>query len=216
MTADLAVTCERFEAEAADLALGHVGEPARARLLEHATTCPACQQLLVDLSTVCDRLLDLAPSIEPPVGFEARAVARMAPRPRPRLPVVAAAAAVALLLVVAGIAIGRASDGDSTQVTAGEIVTDDGTRIGTAELERADTSRVVLTMDGPSSWDGTWTCELQVGGRWVEVGQWTADEVTNHVWAAGIDESLAEAGRMRILGASGKVIATADLRRASS
>ena len=207
--------CEAFEADAAELALGHIGEPHRAGLLDHAAGCPRCRELLADLATICDRMLDLAPEIEPPAGFEARALARMAPpaSARSRLPRLAtAAAALAVLLLVAGVVIGRATDEDApTSVASGTIVGDDGGRIGTAELERGDPSRIVLTMDGPSDWPGVWTCEVETGGGWVEVGRWRADEVTNHVWAAGIDPALDQTTRMRILSDSGKVIATAVL-----
>ena len=219
----MSMTCEAFEAEAAELALGHIGEPQRAGLLDHAARCPRCRELLADLATVCDRMLDLAPEIEPPAGFEARALARMTPpaspesRSRLTLGRVAAAAAVALLLLVAGVAVGRISEeggsGRGGSVATGAIIGNDGDRIGTAALRRGDPSRIVLTMDGPADWPGTWTCEVEAGGRWVEVGSWTADEVTNHVWAAGIDRSLDEITRMRILGRSGAVIGTAVLEQ---
>ena len=221
MTAAHDVTCDVFDDEASDLALGHVTGPRRAALLDHAAACARCDEVLADLAAVCDRMLHLAPEVEPPVGFEARAVARMGVRRRrPRTLRLAVAVAAAVVLLLAGVAIGVAADGDrgegdSDLVAGGPILTAEGKTIGTAELqrgERGEAARVVLTMDGPSSWKGTWTCELEVDGRWVEVGAWTADEVTNHVWAAGVNPALAGATRMRILGGSGSVIATTDFR----
>lgn len=211
------MTCDRFGDEAADLALGHVAEPRRGELLDHAATCAPCGELLADLSTIGDRLLHLAPEVDPPVGFEAGAVARMgAPVERPRsggrLPLAPALAAAAVVVaLLAGIAIGRGEIRAAGGDTVAPVVTREGERIGTVELH-PEASRLILTMDGDSNWDGTWTCVVQDGsGKWVEVGSWTADDVTNHVWAAGLEPSLRSARAMRILGDSGAVIASADL-----
>ena len=211
------MTCEEFGEHVGDLALGQVAEPERGALLGHAAACAACGALLADLSAVGDRLLHLAPDADPAVGFEARAVAAMVAAPAGRgrrrgaawLPA-AAVAAVALVvgLLVGGLVFG--GDGADAGVVAAPIVMDDGERIGTAELDAA-APRIVLTMDGPSTWEGTWTCEVRVaGGEWTAVGTWTADDVTNHVWAAGLDDELAGAEAMRILGDGGGVVGVAS------
>lgn len=207
-------TCAQFGEEAADLALGHVSEPRRGELLAHAGGCSPCGGLLADLSSVGDRLLELVPEVDPPVGFEARAVAGMipvvpSPRPRRTLALAVAAAAAAVVLLLAGVAIGRRSAGGD--LARGTIVNRSGERLGTVELDRS-ADRLILTMDGASDWDGTWTCELADDGRWVAVGTWTADEVTNHVWAAGVDPALGDATAMRITAGGTTVIATAMLQ----
>jgi len=71
------ISCDQFDEQAEDLALGHIDEPQRSQLLAHASTCPPCQSLLEGLGTVADRLLLLAPQLEPPAGFESRALARV-------------------------------------------------------------------------------------------------------------------------------------------
>jgi hypothetical protein len=162
------VTCERFEEQAAELALGQLDHPDRAELLDHAAGCVRCGQLLGDLSTVCDRMLHFAPQIEPPTGFEAKAVAAMGgggeavgPSRRRVVGAVAVVAVAAVVLLLVGVVVGRATDpsgSSDAEVAAGRIVSFEGSLMGTAELEQGPVDRIVLTLEGDPSWDGVWTC----------------------------------------------------------
>jgi len=98
------VTCAELEALAAELALGTVSGAERAGALDHLAGCPSCRQLVEELAGVADRMLLLAPVIEPPPGFESKVLAGMgvAParelrRPARRRRVLAGVAAVALV-----------------------------------------------------------------------------------------------------------------------
>ena len=210
-----ALSCDDFDREVTDLALGHSNEPRRSELLDHAATCPRCDQRFADLVTIGDRMLELAAEFDPPPGFEARTVARMAPtNPRRSLHrlVLAGTAAVLVAVIALWSALGDGPpDGGRHESVAAPILSSDGDRLGTAEIDGTVAPRLIVTIDGPSHWYGTWTCEVRTDGTWVEVGRWKADEVTNGVWAAGLPPPLAEPSAMRILGDSGAVIATADL-----
>jgi hypothetical protein len=70
--------CDEFEEQVLELALGGVDEPRRAELARHAAACPICHRKLEDLSWLGERLLLLAPEIEPPAGFESRVLDRLA------------------------------------------------------------------------------------------------------------------------------------------
>lgn len=76
--------CRTVRDLAAELALGIVDGEQRARALEHLAECGECRARLEQLSTVADELNLLAPSAEPPPGFESRTVEAMRP-PAPRL-----------------------------------------------------------------------------------------------------------------------------------
>lgn len=213
------VTCADLLDAVPDLIVNAVPEPRRATLLAHAHSCVRCSTELADAVKVSDALLDVAPTVEPPDGFETRAAARMGGHPRQIAPrwwsrralVTAAAAVVAVVMmsVASMAALERRSDHATTRVTA-PVVSEAGDDLGSVDLERLDgASRIVITMSDVD-WDGTWTCQLQApDGAWVDIGTWTADDVTGGVWAAGVPDGLAGATKMRILGSSGSVIAGA-------
>ncbi|MEX2546950.1 MAG: hypothetical protein WD830_04080 [Chloroflexota bacterium] len=212
------LSCEDFGRDAVEVALGHLGEPRRSELTAHAATCTTCERHLAELVAITDRMLELAPEIEPPAGFEARALAGMAPPGRAsagarRRPVVAFAGAAVLLIALMALALVLSGTGgdEAPEWRAAPIVSRRGDEIGAVELFGADPHRLVVTMEGPADWTGVWTCQVRVGGRWVDVASYTADDVTNGVWAAGLRPPAAEATGMRILGSSGAVIATAEL-----
>src|SRR5438034_844853 len=81
------VTCQEAREHLAELALGVADGEQRARTLDHVDGCPECRHELERLSVVGDRLLELAPEVEPPIGFELRVLESISPRParRPRL-----------------------------------------------------------------------------------------------------------------------------------
>lgn len=209
MTDHLRSDCERFDAHAVDLALGHVHEPLRAELVAHAATCSSCRTSLDELVSVTDHLLLLAPEVEPPAGFEARVLARLderaSPAPAPRrhwLLLAAAAIVIVASAVVVGGLIGRE---DAPAQAA--IVTESGAEVGTVSLVSEPTPHVLVTIDLPRPGPGVRTCELQAAdGTWHEVGSWEAADIYTGVWAVGIDDSLLEATAMRIT-SEGDVVA---------
>jgi hypothetical protein len=104
------MSCDQTRDVAAELALGIADGEQRASALRHLADCADCRRLVEELSAVGDELLLLAPDIDPPAGFESRALARIAPAPRPRrrrraffgAVAMAAAAAAAAVFITLG------------------------------------------------------------------------------------------------------------------
>ena len=99
--------CDGYANDLAELALGVLTGRARAQALSHVESCPRCAEELEQLSRVADTVVQAAPELEPPMGFEVRLFERMGvadvlPRRRLRpsfwVPAVVAAAAAAVVL----------------------------------------------------------------------------------------------------------------------
>ncbi len=209
----LGPACQTFDESAEDLALGMVDEPRRSELLDHAATCARCRATLDGLGSVVDRLLLVAPEIEPPAGFESRVLARLDLADGPtvrRTPWWAVAAAVVLLLAggfVAARLIGGASD---RATDTAQIVSSAGAHVGDVHLVATPVPHVLVTIDAPRPNPGVRHCELQrADGTWVEVGTWEVSDLTGGVWAVGIDAALLDTPAMRITDDAGTVLATA-------
>lgn len=202
------MTCDAFDDAVTDLALGHLSEPERSALLAHASTCARCAAELADLVAVTDGLLELAPEVEPPVGFEQRVVAPVASagqRRRRRSPWLVAAAAAAVVAVY----LPGALRGDGALERDAAVLTTAGEPAGTMTL---DDDSLVLVLDSRADWPGTWSCEVRTDGGWVEVGTWTAADVVDHTWRVEVDADVARsASAMRVLSSRGDVLYTAAL-----
>ena len=201
------MTCDAFDAAVEELALGHLGEPERSALLAHARGCTRCAAELADVVAVTDQLLELAPEVEPPVGFEQRVLdnrpAVPARRRRAR-PVLLAGAGIAAAAILAVIVLDPADTARSATV-----LTAAGDPAGTMTL---DGPTLVLVLDGEARWPGTWSCEVRTGDGWVEVGTWTASDVVDHTWAVTVDDDVtSEATAMRVRSGRGDVLYTAAL-----
>lgn len=219
--------CVRFHEHADELALGGPDGRLRHELLEHAAACTSCQTHLTELSLVTDRLLLLAPDMEPPPGFEGRVLDRLATargdgpdalrqRRRAHRVRLLAAAAVLVVAALAGLAVGRVSarrTPDVRAVRSGQITRlADGSVAGTIRLVDLPRPMALVTIDSPRPFGGSVTCAL-VGPDWtsVTVGSWTYDGVEHGAWAVGIDPALLKSVRMNVLDANGSVVATATL-----
>lgn len=210
--------CEHFDEHADALALGQVDEPLRSQLLAHSADCPRCHSLLDGLATVIDRLLLVAPHVEPPAGFEGRALGRIGvaatARRRTRrsrwllAPAVAVAVAVAL---VAGVM--RLAD-DERGARETPIVAATGAVVGSVRLVAEPEPHVLVTVDSPRPDPGVRHCELRrPGGTWAEVGTWEVADLAAGVWAVGIPPELLTATAMRVTLDDGTVVATAAFSR---
>jgi hypothetical protein len=133
---------------APELALENLPGDERAAAIAHTEGCASCQELVTSLSAVTDRLLELAPTIEPDAGFESRVMAALAPpvvaRRRPmwtRLATMAAAACLVVALTIA--ALGRS---EPTAFAAADMRTATGDVVGQAFVRRASPTTVVLSL----------------------------------------------------------------------
>ncbi len=69
--------CAEFADAAAELALGVLTGRERARALAHLDRCEACRENVRELTVTAEELVGLLPAIEPPAGFETRAMERL-------------------------------------------------------------------------------------------------------------------------------------------
>ena len=95
----------------------------RVRVLAHVESCPRCAEELEQLSRAADAVVQVAPEVEPPMGFEVRLFERMGVadvrrrrRVRPsRWTVGALAAAAAVAALAVGLSLGLSSSPSPTQ-----------------------------------------------------------------------------------------------------
>ncbi|HEY8525836.1 MAG TPA: zf-HC2 domain-containing protein [Acidimicrobiales bacterium] len=71
-------TCDQMRELAPDLALGLLTGAERAAALDHLEGCAACRAEVASLTDVGEAVLALAPEVEPPPGFTARVLDRIA------------------------------------------------------------------------------------------------------------------------------------------
>jgi Putative zinc-finger len=99
--------CAQVEELAPDLALGLLDGAERASVLAHVDRCASCRAEVASLTEVGDHLLQLAPEVPPPPGFESRVLTQLAPeqrqRRRHRLARRTLLAVAATVLVLAGV-----------------------------------------------------------------------------------------------------------------
>jgi hypothetical protein len=177
--------CERVRELAPELALGVLAGAERAAAVVHLADCPECRDEVARLADAADALLLIAPEREPPSGFETRvldAMARTRARPR-RLRRVLAAAAVVVALV-GGVAVGRATSGESGEHLEAASLQDGGGRpIGEVFLYGGEPTWLFVRFEGVPHGDA-YELEVDVAGRgtvrrpapWLEggAGSWGA------------------------------------------
>ena len=74
--------CEQVRELAPELALDIAEGEERDAALRHLDGCGGCRQVVSELSSVGDELLQLAPAQDPPAGFDSRVLARVTEPPR--------------------------------------------------------------------------------------------------------------------------------------
>jgi hypothetical protein len=148
-----AMDCDDVAAVVPELALGVLPGDERAAALAHLDHCLACQQLVAVTTGVTDRLVAaLAPTVEPPLGFERRVIGALrdtsapatAPRRHRRVGVLAAAAAcLAALTLLIGVP--RAA---APSVVAAEMRTPAGALVGEVHLRAGAPAVLSMTLPG--------------------------------------------------------------------
>ena len=217
--------CEEYGDDLAELALGVLTGRERARVLSHVESCPRCAEELEVLSRTADSVLQAAPEVEPPLGFEVRLFERMgvtAPPPRRRrfhrsrwVPAVVGVAAAALALGI-GLSV---SSSPAPNVTAQPKGSHD---VVTAALVANDkTVGHVVAVGGAKPWmsmmlddadvHGTVHCIVVTeDGRTYTVGTFQAREGYG-AWTAPLHVDPATLRTAEVVSPSGTVVAAATL-----
>jgi hypothetical protein len=217
--------CEQYGDELAELALGVLTGRDRARVLSHVESCPRCAEELEVLSRAADSVVQAAPEMEPPLGFEVRLFERMGltdvtPRRRRLRPSrwVPAVVGVAAAALAVGLGLSLTSSPTPT-VTAQPQGTH---RVVTAALvEHGATVGHVMAVGGAKPWISMMMADSSAHGR-VNCVVVTDDGVTHRVgsfvankgygaWISPLPVNPDQLRSAEVVSPSGTVIATATL-----
>jgi hypothetical protein len=206
--------CTNVRPQLPELALGTLTGEERARTLEHVATCPACRQELAWLSDVGDELLRLAPTAQPPVGFETRALERLLGGGRGvgawrrRWLAVAAAALVAAILGGSAVYLAGSDDRAVADAYRDTLAIADGEYFAARALRDDAGGQVghVFGYQGSPSWifcvvragrgGGSYAIEVTVkGGKTWTAGEMEVSEGREATWAHALDVDLHDVER---------------------
>jgi len=219
---ELPPQCAAIADDLTELALGTLSGPRRSEVLEHVGSCQRCRTELDQLAMVVESVQQLAPRVQPPLGFESRVVEKMqaiaTPRPRRRRRVTvlsAVAAAVALLAFGLGTLIAPEA-GDRQESARSEVVRADfmaGAEVmGDLFVSNGSPGWVVVTIhDENQHLRGTVTCNVMLAGGQVEtVGVF---QVTGEygAWSAPLPMAAGEVRSAQLIASNGTVVASAQL-----
>ena len=224
--------CEQVRDLAPELALGIAEGGERDGALRHLSGCGECRQLVSELSSVGDELLQLAPAHDPPAGFESRVLARIVePRPRPRRqPLVrrwqwVATAAAALILAVAlggGSAL-MATAGDRRVAASYQAVLSQGQgsffaaaplqgargRVGSVFGYQGQPSWVMVTLRPPVQEQGRYRVQVVTrDGRYLPLGEAVLGGARS-TWGGQLPVDLSAVHELRFVGSDGQTALTA-------
>jgi hypothetical protein len=220
--------CEAYEDDLSELALGVLTGRERVRALSHVETCPRCAEELEQLSRTADAVVQVAPEVEPPMGFEVRLFERMGvadvPKRRhrrrpPRWVPATLAAAAAVIALAVGLTLALASPSPPPQTAAGTARHHDV--VVASLLENGDIVGHVVMHGGAQPWMSMMLADSGVRGT-VDCVVVTNDGVRNWVgsftarngygaWLAPLHVNPKDVRTAEVVSPSGTVIATASL-----
>lgn len=216
------MTCGEFREMSVELALGVADAHDGAAAFAHLEHCRACRQEIGQLSDLADGLAALAPSVEPPAGFESRVLANLSSIERPtplRRPAVRRGpvwltAAAALIVVVGGIGWVLGNQGHPGHPATGRVLvstlTGDDRPVGQVVIDRGPAPWMSMAIGLPSG-RATVRCQLlTVSGGTETVGTFAIWNGYGY-WAAPIPPSSSPIDGAQVVDMHGRVLATASL-----
>ena len=215
--------CGSVQGELPELALGTLSGRERAEVLGHVGTCPRCSSELQRLSAVSDMLLLLAPTAEPPVGFELRLADRLrggglpqgSTRRRRRVGALCAAGvATGVLGFGLGAFLSPGTSHSQTQSASGRVTTANliayGRSLGIVTISPGRPAWMFVTVNDVA-WTGTLRCTVTLAGGKVDtVGNFRLSGGYG-AWGAALAASSGQVRTVRLIASDGVILATARL-----
>jgi hypothetical protein len=201
------LNCTQVEESATEYALG-ILPPDEARAVSaHILACPRCRADVEEIRDLGDRLLDLVPDAEAPLGLDDRIMARVSRKPGRRIWMAAGAAVAAAAAAVGIIATSGGSPHPTPVQLAGTLV-ENGHAVGRVYVGGRP-SWVDMDVSGLGV-SGTVTCQLVSGnGTVATVGHFQLVDGSGS-WGAP-DANVAQVTTARLLGPDGRIVAQAVL-----
>ena len=236
MTAELG--CEQVRDLAPELALGIAEGEERDVALRHLSGCSGCRQLVSELSSVGDELLQLAPAHDPPAGFESRVLAEVTKPPRRRSIqplarrwqwLATAAAAVVLAAALGGGSVLLATASDRRLAASYQAVLSQGQgayflaaplqgtggRVGTVFGYQGQPSWVMVTLQPPIQEEGRFEVQAVTrDGRYLSIGDAVLGGA-NGSWGGQLPVDLSAIHELRFVGPDGQRAFTATFTTAN-
>jgi hypothetical protein len=221
--------CELYAEDLAELALGTLAGRQRVAVLQHVDSCLRCAEEVETLSHALDSLVQIAPDVEPPLGFEVRLFERLglaAPQPvrrrgPRRVPVPtrrarnAFLAAAAAIVAVAGFAVGHLIETPAPAPTQSAAITGvlqsgNGQTMGQVVVTSTRPAWLYMYVEGDSHAQQV-RCELRLAdGKFDVVGTfWT--ERGYGTWSSALTVPASQVAGARLVSMSGATLATANL-----
>ncbi|MBV8993011.1 MAG: hypothetical protein JO287_04755 [Pseudonocardiales bacterium] len=213
------MSCRQCREVAAELALNVLPAGERVGVLAHLDACAGCRDTVSAMTDTADRLVELLPDAEPPVGFEHRVMTALAPTRRARRRwVPAAVVLLAIALAGGGWIAGRAyhkvppteSDAQAgLRTVMFAPLTTGGRQVGQAYVYPGQASWIYLSLDD-NDIGGTIRCELvRRDGSTTPVGTFTVTS-DHRAWATPVAVDRDTLSTARLISSSGLTVATAQ------
>jgi hypothetical protein len=213
--------CEAIADELTELALGTLSGRRRSEVLDHVGWCQPCRAELEQLSIVVESLQQLAPRMQPPLGFELRLAERLqgvaTPRPR-RYRRVGALSAVAVVVAMLAFGLGALvapSAGNGRGQSAGTDVvtanfTSRGQVLGELLVKPGNPTWMLVTIHG-NGWQGTVTCDVTLSGGQVKtIGVFKLSGEYGG-WAVPLPSTGGQVRSAQLIASNGTIVASAQL-----
>jgi hypothetical protein len=228
-------TCADVQDVAAEFALDILPGAERSAVAAHLLRCPTCRQEVESLAEVGDRLLELVPGTEPPLGFDRRVLARVRDldpaadptwpagnrgggrlravarrRPRFLVTMVAAAAVVALVFGGMGWLAGRSNNHPHNRVIFTAELRQGNRDVGEVYAYPGSPGWLSMTVNGVTGSQKV-TCELvDSAGQRISLGSFDLVGGSGS-WGAPDHGGFAHIAKAQLVSSNGTVIATATV-----